>query len=215
LKIRFKLILIFICIILVASLPNSRFILNRQEDRKLALITHQGEMNSRILARAALNIILMNGGDISSATVDAREMISIMAPLAEDGLVYAESVLISSQERYSGIILARYIGKQVGRRADWPDRVSGEAVKELQRRIGFSETSFPGVEGTCYEFISTASPPGKPGLCIGRLVFSKAAVLEPVKKLRLLIYASIAAGVFLASLMGLFFSGYIVRPIRT
>lgn len=212
-KIRFKLILTFILIILIASLPLSLFILNQQEKQKLDLITHQGEINSRILARTTLNILMMNGGDIWSSMVDAKDMISMLRPLTDDGLIYADAILVSSQERHNGIILAYYINRNVIKRADWPDKLSSGMVNDLKGRVGHDEVTFPGVDDVCYEFVSTGSLIGKPAVCIGRLVFSKSVVLAPIKRLRLVIYASIAAAVLIASLLGLFFSGFISRPI--
>ncbi len=94
LKIKYKLIIIFIFIILIATLPLSLFILDQQEKQKILIITHQGEINSRILARTTLNILLMNGGDITSSMVDAKDMLSILKPLTRDGLIYADAILV-------------------------------------------------------------------------------------------------------------------------
>jgi two-component system sensor histidine kinase ChiS len=213
LKIRFKLILTFIFLILIASLPLSLFILNQQEKQKLALITHQGEINSRILARTTLNILMMNGGDIQSTMVDAKDMVSMLRPLTDDGLIYADAILLSSQDLYNGVILANYIDRSVIQRTGWPDKLTSKMVEELKSRVGHGEVSLPGVDDVCYEFVSTGSLAGKPAVCIGRLVFSKSVVLAPIKRLRLVIYVSIAAAVFIASLVGLIFSGFISRPI--
>jgi two-component system sensor histidine kinase ChiS len=213
LKIRFKLILTFILIILIASLPISLFILNQQEKQKLEMISHQGNINSRILARTTLNILMMNGGDVRSSIVDAKEMISMLRPLTNSGLIYADAILVSSQELYNGTILAYYINRNVIDRTDWPDKLSSRMVDQLKGRVGHGEVTFPGVDDTCYEFVSTSSPVGKPAVCIGRLVFSKSVVLAPIWRLRLVIYASIAAAVLIASLVGLIFSGFISRPV--
>ena len=86
-KIKYKLILMFILITLFASLPVSLFILHKQENEKIASIASQGHILSTILAQSVLNIILANGGDIKTTQVDAKEMISVMKSLEKEGLV--------------------------------------------------------------------------------------------------------------------------------
>ncbi len=212
-KLKFKLILTFIIIILTATLPLSLFILNQQEKQKLALINHQGEINSRIMARTTLNILMMNGGDIQSSMVDSQDMISMMKPLADDGLIYADAILVSSEEGYNGVVLSRYIDRSHIRIEGLSPKIPESEVEALKRHPGHGEVSFPGADGVCYEFVSSGSLPGKPAVCIGRLVYSQSVVLAPIRRLRLVIYAAIAVVVALASLMGFFLSTFISRPI--
>ncbi len=214
-KIKFKLILTFIIIILAACLPLSLFILNQQEKQKLALITHQGEINSRILARTTLNILMMNGGDIRGSMVDSQDMISMLKPLAEDGLIYADAILLSSDEKYNGTVLSRYVDRKFIQNSELSTVVPARDLEVLKLHPGHGEVSFPGADGVSYEFVSRGSLPGKPAVCIGRLVYSKSVVLAPIKKLRLLIYTAIAVAVVLASLLGFFFSTFFSRPIAS
>ncbi len=212
-KLKFKLILTFIIIILTASLPLSLFILSRQEQQKLALITHQGEINSRILARTTLNILMMNGGDIQSSMVDSQDMISMMKPLAEDGLIYADAILVSSDEKYNGVVLSRYIDRNFIKTSGLAPRIPASQVEALKRHPGHGEVSFPGTDGVCYEFVASGFLPDKPAICIGRLVYSQSVVLDPIRRLRLVIYGAIALAVILASMLGYFLSTFISRPI--
>jgi len=93
-KIKYKLILMFILIILFASLPVSLFILQKQEKEKIVSIASQGRILSTILAQSVLNIILANGGDIKTTQVDVKEMISVMKSLESEGLIYADAFLV-------------------------------------------------------------------------------------------------------------------------
>jgi two-component system, sensor histidine kinase ChiS len=213
LKIKYKLIIIFIIIILIATLPLSLFILNQQEKQKVLIITHQGETNSRILARTTLNILLMNGGDIGSSMVDAKDMLSILEPLTQDGLIYADAILVSTRERYNGLILASYVNSEYMTVADNAGKLSRDQVEKMKKRNGYREGPFPGVNDTCYEFVSTGALPGEASLCIGRLVFSRSVVLAPIKRLRNMITASIVAAIILVSLLGLLISYVLARPI--
>ncbi|OHD71653.1 MAG: hypothetical protein A2W19_02325 [Spirochaetes bacterium RBG_16_49_21] len=212
-KIRYKLVIIFIFIIVAASLPLSLFILSQQEKQKLALVKHQGETNSRILARTTLNILLMNGGDIRSSRVDAKDMISMLKPLTSDGLVYADSVLVSTQKHHNGMVVARFVNNDVIRHLPTAEKLTDDEVEKLKKHSGFRETRFPGVDDICYEFVSNSSLAENTLVCIGRLVFSKSAVLSPIRSLRLLIYGSIALAVFVTSILAFFFSNFISQPL--
>ncbi len=212
-KLKFKLILTFISIIIAATLPLSLFILNQQEKQKLALITHQGEINSRILSRTTLNILMMNGGDIQSSMVDSRDMISMLKPLADDGLVYADAILVSSEEKNNGVVLSQYIDRNLLRDGAPGPKIPAGTVEALKNHPGHGEVSFPGVDGKCFEFVSIGALPGKPAVCIARLVYAKSVVLGPIRRLRLVIYAAIVVAVALASLLGLVMSMFISRPI--
>ena len=212
-KIKYKLIIIFIFIILIATLPLSLFILNQQEKQKILIVTHQGEINSRILARTTLNILLMNGGDVGSSKVDIKDMLSILKPLTRDGLIYADTILVSTQEKYNGLILASYSNRKFMARDINTGKLSAGEVEDMTHRTGFREGPFAGVPDICYEFVSTGSLHGRNAVCIGRLVFSRSVVLAPIQQLRNVITASIIAAIILVSLLGLLISNMLARPI--
>ena len=122
-KLKYKIILILIITISTASIPLSLYLLNRHESDRIALTNFYGETNSKILARTSLNIILMNGGNIDGSMVDIRDMMNILAPLKKNGLVYADSVLISPDRRLNGVVLAKFIGD------DFPEGVFSDTGK--------------------------------------------------------------------------------------
>jgi two-component system sensor histidine kinase ChiS len=213
-KIKYKLILMFILIILFALLPVSFFILHKQEQEKIAAATHQGHIFSTILAQSVLNIILANGGDIRATQLDTKEMIGVLKTLTNDGLIYADSILISSKKEYNGLILAAFQSSSIpffgGNRGN---RLPGEEVKRLVSQKNFIETNIPEISDVSYVFTAVSAPPGKPPLCIGRLIFSKSIVVAPIKKLHRLIYGVTAIAMLVVSFLGLFFSRFISKPI--
>ena len=211
-KIKYKLILMFILIILFASLPVSLFILDKQEDERIAEIISQGHIFSTILSQSVLNIILANGGDIKTTQVDAKEMMSVMKSLKKEGLVYADAILVSSKEDYNGIILASIHSETFKERAD-VSRVAGNEVMRLRRMSKYVETYITGFKGVCYEFSAAAAPSGKPPLCIGRLIFSKSIVLAPLRRLNRIVYGATAFAIIVVSLLGLALSRLISNPI--
>lgn len=212
-KLKYKLILILILVILAASLPLSLFILNQQEKERLDLIFTQGDANSRILAHTILNILMMNGGDVDSSKVDARETIAILDPLTRNGLVYADAILLSTRTKYNGIVLARYADPSYFQDINFTDRIPKTKLDTLLKQKSNKKMRFPGINGYCYSFITIADFEGTP-LCAGRLVFSQAIILSPIKKLRSMIYWSILSAIIIVSFIGLFFSLMITRPIK-
>ncbi|HOD13278.1 MAG TPA: SpoIIE family protein phosphatase [Spirochaetota bacterium] len=211
-KIKYKLILMFILIILFASLPVSLFILQKQEKEKIVSIASQGRILSTILAQSVLNIILANGGDIKTTQVDVKEMISVMKSLESEGLIYADAFLVSSKETYNGVMLASFYASGYENRS-YTLRIPGDEVSRIKGMREYREKYIPGFKGVCYEFAATGALAGKPPLCIGRLIFSKSIVLAPIKKLNSLIYAVTALAILAVSFLGLAFSRVISKPI--
>ena len=204
----------FILIILFASLPVSLFILHKQEQEKIAAATHQGYIFSKILAQSVLNIILANGGDIRATQLDTQEMIGVLKTLTNDGLIYADSILISSKKKYNGLILASFQSSSIafadGSRGN---RITGDQVERLISQKNFIETNIPEISDVSYVFTAVGAPPGKPPFCIGRLIFSKSVVVAPIKKLHRLIYGVTAIAILVVSFLGLFLSRFISKPI--
>lgn len=213
-KIRYKLIIIFIIIIMSSALPLSLYILNKQEEGKISLITHQGEINSSILAYSIRNIVLSNGLNIYATRVDSKEMISILEPLARNGLIYADAVLLSPQKRLDGIVLASYINRDVVRQPLFDTKkLSMDEINRLRNHRGFREIRLAGSDDVYYEFVAFGSLPRIPKLCIGRLIFSRSVVLKPIRDLRLRIIGATILAIAIVSLLGLVFSRLISRPI--
>lgn len=213
-KIRYKLIIIFIIIIMSSALPLSLYILNKQEEGKVSLITHQGEINSSILAYSIRNIVLSNGLNIYATRVDSKEMISILEPLARNGLIYADAVLLSPQKRLDGIVLASYINRDVVRQPLFDTKkLSMDEINRLRNHRGFREIRLAGSDDVYYEFVAFGSLPRIPKLCIGRLIFSRSVVLKPIRDLRLRIIGATILAIAIVSLLGLVFSRLISRPI--
>ncbi len=215
-KIKYKLTLIFILIIVAASLPLSLFILNKQEKEKITNLTNMGRLFAMITAETAHNMLIMNGGDIEAAKIDLKDMSLILQSMQNEGLIYADAILISSRENLNGIIMA---GFHVLSPEKNPfkkiNKISSADVERLKKQNGFRELALPGIKDICYEFSSLNSISGKNPQCIGRLFFSKSIIIAPIKQLYRLIYGATAGAILLAGLLGLIFSRFISKPITT
>jgi len=210
-KIRYKFIIAFIIITLLAALPVSLFIIERQENSIISMLTHQGELQSSLLARSVLNTLLVSGGDLEATRVDAGEFMKIMDILEEDGLVSAEAVLVSRREKYNGLILARY--PEYDEKMGSKNRVDQETVDLLLENTGYSRSNCPDSNERCFQFVQTASLPGKKPLCLARLLYSKEIILAPVKQMRTFAFLATGGVVLMVSVLGLAFSRFFSKPI--
>jgi len=213
-KIKYKLIMIFILIILCSSLPISLFILNRQKQEKIASVTHQGHIFSKFFAHSILNIILANGGDIKATQIDSRDMMTVLKTLTSEGLIYADAILISSKDEYNGLILSSINAIKYG----VPGKIergkfSDEEVQRLVNHQSMSEIKIAGADDVCYMFTATGSLPGKKPLCIGRLIFSKSIMIAPIQRLNRFIYGVTAMAIVCVCIAGYYFSRIISKPI--
>jgi two-component system sensor histidine kinase ChiS len=213
-KIRYKLIILFVIIIMAAAVPLSLYILNKQEESKISIITRQGERQSTVLARSIRNIILSNGLNVYATRVDAKEMISILKPLAKDGLIYADAVLLSSRKSFNGVVLVHYSNRDIVKEPLFnAEKLSTDDVTYLKNHKGFQEITVPGIDDVCYEFVAFGALPKIPKLCTGRLIFSRSAVLKPIHDLRLRMIGATVIAITVVSFLGLLFSRVISKPI--
>lgn len=213
-RIQYKQILAFIIIILISSIPMSFFILHKQEEEKKNLLIRRGITDCRILAKSTLNVLLMNGGNIPSTSLDAREIISIVSSLEEDGLVYADTVLLSSKEEYNGLILASYPHSETGILGLYPEgKIYPEELAMINKESSFSERYIEYFSDSCYEFTATGNLPGKASICAARLIFTESGALASIHKLRHLIIFVISCGILLVIVLGYIFSRIITRPV--
>lgn len=211
-KIKYRLVIVFIFIILISSLPLALYILGREEREKISLITSQGVLNTRVLARSTMNILLGNGGDIPMSKVDAREMMEMFAPLSSSGLIRADCAVISARPEINGLILAGYTAPGIS----FPsrDRIDMKEISKATEKGTLTVRTLPGIGGKCYEFTALGVPAGKAALCLGRLVFSEEIILEPISRVRRLMYILMAAAILLVSVVALVFSRFISQPIE-
>lgn len=213
-KIKYKLILIFIILIITVSIPISFYILDQEAKAKITLLSHQVNTNGRIMAKSMLNILLMNGGDISQSRIDAKEMISILNPLQKDGLVYADVILISPKAKYNGVILTKFINKDIEKTfKNNIQQISEEEIERLQKVKDFHEIKINSIKEICYENVSIASIKNIKVKCIGRLIYSKERILSSIEKFKNLVYGATLTGILFVSILGVFFSRIISKPI--
>ncbi len=209
---KYKLILLFIIIVITASMPLTLFILEKQEKEKISRIIDENKIISEILARSTLNIILMNGGDVRASKVDCKDMISIVSPLRKIGMVYADAIFLTSDGKSNGTILA-----SIGLNGNSPRRGNRLGKSEIERLLnvkrGFSEITLRGRDGNYLEFVTVGRLNNKKPVCIGRVIFSRSFITKPIKLIRHTVYKVTAAVILLVSILGYMFSMLISKPV--
>ncbi len=213
-KIRYKLILIFVFIIIAAALPLSLFNLFQQEKQLIRQLDHRGRVNSSMIARFGLSVLMMNGGDLENSRVDLRDMMGMLDLLSEEGVVYADVIMLSGAAGMNGERIAHYRNGNILRADPFPAGRDGSAARRALAGAGPSIVRLPGIPGQCTEFLAAASLPGRHPLCAGRIVYSRSTALVPIIRLRRVIFVSTAVAVGVVTVLGLAFSGFLTRPIR-
>ncbi len=213
-KLRYKLILIFVVIIIIATLPLTLFIVQKNENEKISLLTEQGMLISKITANSIVNILLMNGGEIDSSRIDAKELLQNLKPLKKEGLIYADAILVSSRKGYNGLILGRYADKNVANLNFFNNqKISDQEIEKLSSRNESIIVTVPGYSSPCYEFIGIGNLQDGTPLSICRLYFNESIVLNPIKRLRWFLYFLTGLAIVVVSVIGLIFSRYLSKPI--
>ncbi|TAL31010.1 MAG: response regulator [Spirochaetes bacterium] len=213
-KIKYKLIIIFVFIIVASTVPFGLFILSQAENESLDTLSQQGKYYSWILSRSASNTLLLNGGDIEASRVDIQDTLSMLENLREYGLVYADAILISKREEFHGLVLASYSTTVLAGKEVAPGRLDNTEIDRLKKLPVPNETTLPGVEGTCYEYASLETGTRTPSLCIGRLIFSRSIALKPVYRIRAIVLLSLVVIIAFAGALALLFGYLITKPIQ-
>ena len=213
-KLKYKIIIIFLILIITSILPLSLYILSKETEDKISLMQTQGDSYSQILSRLTLNVVLMNGGDLEASKIDAAEIMSAIKPLAETGLIYADAAIVSKNPAINGYSLGQYYNEKIlGRKLFKPDAFLFDEIEDHKFQKKIKEQYIEQLDDTGYQFISVSSVPGKNTYYAGRLIFSRSMVLAPVDRLRSIVIAAILGSVLLNIIIAVFFGRLILKPI--
>ncbi len=211
-KIKYKLILIFILFTAILLTPFFSFLIQKLESETLSYTINQSKTNSRIYAKSVLNILLMNGGDIRSSSVDIKDMTSMLEPLMEGGLVYADAILLSSDPVKNGTIMASLKDSSSTGIFNYPAlKVNPDEIKKmLYVNNSFREFT---LNETYFEFISAGSLPGQPPFCISRIIISKTKALEHITALKFYINTALIILILAVVVFAFIIGEYISKPV--
>lgn len=201
-------------VIVFTALPISLFLLHKQEQASIKQVINEGFNSAEILSRSAANILLMNAGNISSAQIDCREMMDILKPFTEKGMVYADVIIISANKNINGSILASIsLSKQNPFPGIESNRISESTFNAIVTKPFHREINIPGKQDTFLEMAASAVLPGGSTTIIGRVLYSKEAILAPITDYRNAILLTLLAVVGIMILVGYAMSALLSRPI--
>lgn len=211
-SIKKKLILIFILFTSFAIIPFSSLLLKSIERGAISYLQKQTKIYTRILSKAVVNSLMMNGGDIEAAGVDIKEMISIFEPLKDYGLVYADAVLLSSDKTKNGSIISSFTIEPHDKiSAMYSKKPDSERIKNMLYYDGsFREFS---LDHDYYEFIKSGSLPGRQPFCFVRILFNKDIALKETETLKIYILGAFVFLTLLVIVLSFIFGEYISSPI--
>ncbi len=204
---RFKISLTLAAVILAGILPVSVYIVQSQENERVAATQARGEFQARLYARSIMNILLMDAGDVNSARVDARELSTIFKALENEGLLRALAWISSRDPARDGRIIAGFD------RDDHPLPDFFRSGLASWESAAFARVDC-GLKGEkCLRFTAEAGPPGKPPLLNIELLYSLDEVLAPIIRLRSILYATVALVIALMLAVGFYIAHRITRPV--
>jgi two-component system sensor histidine kinase ChiS len=211
-KIKYKLILLFILFTGIILTPFFSFLIQKLESETLNYTINQSKTNSKIFAKSVLNILMMNGGDIQSSSVDIKDMASMLEPLKDGGLVYADAILLSSDPDKNGTIMASIKDNDSSGIFNYTrSKVTSDEIQKMLY-INSSYREFT-LDETYIEFTATGNLPNQPPFCIARMIISKSKALAHITALKLYINIALIILMLTVIICAVITGGYISRPI--
>jgi len=198
-------------------LPFSFYILENFKENILGKTLEQGKVVTAILAKSTVNILLMNGGDLSASKVDAQDMLSILIPLKRKGIVEADSIFLSSNKKLNGHIIASFFDKKILKFKKETKTFSSSEISQffITGKKGYRKFYNKALKENCFEFISVGRLFNKKPVCIGRIVLSEKSTLKIIPKIKKIILIGAVSISLLVAFISYFFSRLISKPIET
>jgi tetratricopeptide (TPR) repeat protein/HAMP domain-containing protein len=218
-RISIKIALTVLIVAVVAAIPLSMYILLKQEKEKIESTTAIGRGNTKLLGKTMLDVFLKSGGEPGSMRIDAEEAMNTYRDQFELGLVFGQTLMLSKQHR--GLIMAT-LDKNAIDKVKKPDsgkekpaatsRKEDEINNFLKYEENHSGPCFNNPAEKCYNFSYVAKYEKTP-VILSVMSISEKHVLDPIHRLRLLIYISAGVAVVLALMLGVGVSRFITGPI--
>ncbi|MCX7678919.1 MAG: SpoIIE family protein phosphatase [Spirochaetes bacterium] len=213
-SIRTKIILIITTVIILTALPLSLLFFHRQQQTILKQIINEGFNSAEILSRTSAHILLMNGGKIESAEIDCREMMDILKPFHAKGMVYADSLILSQNKNINGKILAYIKHHSASLPQDYEKKYLPESnLENLISNPFHREIIVDDIHDTFLEMAAITPLPGSTTVIMGRVLYSKNAILSPLISYRNVTLVTLFAIICGMLIVGLTISAFITRPI--
>ncbi len=219
-RIRYKLGLTILIVSILAAIPLSLYIVAKQETEKIESTIAIGRGNTKLLAKSMLDVFLKSGGDPSSMRIDAEEAIATYRDQFELGLVFGQTLMLTAKHR--GLVMAtldkELINGNAGEKktAAKPNAQARRSENDIAEFTRYENEHlgpcFNRPEERCFNF-SFAAKYEKTPVVLSVMSISERHVLEPIRRLRRLIFISAGIAVIVSLLVGIGAARFITGPI--
>lgn len=204
-RIRYKFFIAFIIIVGI-TIPVPMYILNKQIDQLHKYIITSGSMQAKQLSQSALNLLLLNSGNIPQTSIDADGYVTDIKPLLSDGLVSLAIVVFTPNPVYNGIYLV-----------DIPNNKKLSKIPQnILQKLQHSKTVTFTIKNknTYIEFVSHSTLPQSSISCASWIVYNESVLLKPVYTNYVIFVISILTIIIIAYIAALLFSYKFSKPIE-
>lgn len=228
-RIRVKLGLIVILIALIAAIPLSFYILHKAEQEKIEQTISFGKISASLIAKAAKESYIKEGGDPIDAGIEARDNIAIFKDQFKMGLAFTQTILLT--RRHKGVILSQLANSDLLHDNNTIEKYvklyqSREALpltelETLQKSAEYRDVHCEkNISEICFfEFLNTSiqvdpETGEKIPVVLSHLLFSKNFVLAPIRKLKIFVLIAASIAVLGSIFIGYLFSRSITYPLQ-
>ncbi|MGQ9843471.1 MAG: SpoIIE family protein phosphatase [Spirochaetota bacterium] len=205
-RIRYKFFIA--CIIIVGiTIPVPVYILNKQIEQLHLQIISSGAMQAKLLSQSAVNLLLLNSGNVFQTSLDASEYVAQINQLLPDGLVSLKIILFTPNPTYNGMLLV-----------DIPNNNRLSKISEvLQKKLLEKKTIpyFKDKTNASIEFISQSTLPSSAISCTTWIVYNESILMHSVYTNYMIFGISVFSIIIIAYIAALRFSHKFSKPIET
>ncbi|MFA5518797.1 MAG: SpoIIE family protein phosphatase [Spirochaetota bacterium] len=211
-SIKNKIIIIFLIFTSISIVPFSTLVLIKLEKETLNHLITQNSINTSVFAKSVVNILFMNGGDVLASKVDVKDMIDMLEPLQQKGLVYADAILLSANPNLNGTILASIISNSNYKNyIKFKEKLPPDELDKMKSYSGsYREYS---IENEYIEFISMGTIQNQQPICITRIVVKKSVALASIYEIKKYVNITSIFLMVTVLIMAIIFGMYLARPI--
>jgi two-component system sensor histidine kinase ChiS len=174
-KIKYKMVVLFVVTMMAAMVPVSFMFMNRHEHERLALSSRHAGIFCGLISRSLSNAG-HPGASLPIYRAAAGDAFKSLENLLPDGLVRAEAAVVLPGKKEADVV-AVFDSADGFSDGSGVSPIPSSVVSRYLSAKGFGEITIPGKRGVYFESVSFSGFPARGTLCLCRLVYSKDLVL--------------------------------------
>lgn len=164
-------------------------------------------MQAKLLSQSAVNLLLLNSGNVTQTSIDASEYVAQINQLLSEGLVSLKIILFTPNPKYNGVLLV-----------DIPNNNRLLKIPEALQKKLLEQKTIPYIKDNTnayIEFISQSTLPSSSISCTTWIVYSESILMHNVYANYMIFGISVFSIVIIAYIASLRFSHKFSKPIET